>query len=179
MVNFGGFRRENSAKLEVYHVYISCLKYHFWQLLSRSKHSMIKSELSVSDLLNHWIFSNLENFATRGGRTMHPERFIKNINRNFYFDHEAVQWNLTELFSWIFQKLSHNSRKNCHFWWILLIFYTIHPQYNQNRRNRFVWFPIKLNAIVLKIFFFVLEPNKIRFGSRTKWKLSAHSYAVF
>ena len=53
---FGGCRRENNEKYEVYHWNISCLKYNFWQLKSRSKHSMIKSEISVSDLSNLWIF---------------------------------------------------------------------------------------------------------------------------
>ena len=37
---------------KVYHMNISCLKYHFGQFLSRLKHLMIKSEISVSDLSN-------------------------------------------------------------------------------------------------------------------------------
>ena len=77
----------------------------FGKLLSRLKHSMIKFEISVSDLSHLRIFSNLEILATTGGRTMHAGRLIIDINivqndiyDNFYSDHKAVQSNLTELF---------------------------------------------------------------------------------
>ena len=81
---------------------ISCLKYHFRQLLSQLKDCMIKSEISVSDLSN---FSNLENFGEFWGRTVHPRKLIITINvvqndisDNLYFDYKAEKSNLTELF---------------------------------------------------------------------------------
>ena len=54
---------------------------------------MIKSEISVSDLSNFRIWKNL---VTPGGKTMHPERLIMEINvqnyisDKFNFDHKAV-----------------------------------------------------------------------------------------
>ena len=55
---------------------ISCLKNHLWQLSFRLKHSIIKSEISVSDLSNLWIFRIWKILASPGGRTMHPGRLI-------------------------------------------------------------------------------------------------------
>ena len=46
---------------------IICLKYSFWQLLFQLKHSMIKSEISVSDLLNRWIFLSGKFWRLLGG----------------------------------------------------------------------------------------------------------------
>ena len=45
---------------------MSCLKYHFWQILFRLKHSMIKSEISVSDLSNFLTYRILNIWATPG-----------------------------------------------------------------------------------------------------------------
>ena len=50
------------------------------KLLFLSKHSMIKSEISLSDLSNLRIFRIWDILATPGGRKMHPERLIMKIN---------------------------------------------------------------------------------------------------
>ena len=63
---FGGSRRENNEKYEVYHWNISCLKYNFWQILSWLKQSMMKSEISVR-FVKSLNFTNLENFGDSWG----------------------------------------------------------------------------------------------------------------
>ena len=65
--NFGSFRRENSARYEVYHINISCWKNNFGHLSSQLKHSIIKSEISVSDFSKFWILQIWKILANPGG----------------------------------------------------------------------------------------------------------------
>ena len=84
-------------------------KISFLTLLSWLKHSMIKYEISVSDLSNLQIFRIWNILVTPGERTMHPGKLImginvvlNNISGNFYFDHKAARSNLTEQFFYSF-----------------------------------------------------------------------------
>ena len=78
--NFGDSWGENDASWKVEHGNQCCLKWHLWQLSSRSKHCMVKYKIFISDLSNLWNFRIWKILATPEGRTMHPGRLIMEFN---------------------------------------------------------------------------------------------------
>ena len=104
-MSLDNFEELNNTKYEVYHRDISCLRHNLWQLLSRLKHSMIKSEISMSDLSNPWIFESGNIDDARGENNAswkvdYRNRYCLNdISHNFYFDYKAVQFDYKTVFN--------------------------------------------------------------------------------
>ena len=81
------------CKLEFYHRDINCLKYYFWQLLFRSKNSLIKSKISVRFVIS-LNFSHLENFAD--SRLKILISMVSSVHINFFHKEVFIEFFLAQ-----------------------------------------------------------------------------------